>query len=411
MEWFPPERFPFVCQDIFKHFGAKDLLELSLVNKRWNDFVAGKRYVGKLELKIDKTMRKLSREDKKILLNSNRKYQHIKFEFVQDDLEFLLPFLANRAGSWKSVWLSAVGPIATAKWPEIFEIVASSVEELYIKDQSYIEESSTPAMTWWFPHLKHLNCSVRYNVFKHFIHVTSLVKFHWVEWTWGSTLDIRTILHNNHNLKDMRGNIDLALFDPISEIKFKLQKLDLYDETDDPAAPYFPFLKTQAETLESLDFSLELDQPLVDLILNMPRLTSLSAWTPILDATLEVPVNTTITSLEVWYQLTGDEQFGEEDITADERTAYQNLIRAVRNLKHFKCYEIDVELLRFLAQNVPALESLETRFFNVTRIPEGIVFPNIKKFKAMRFREDFEEPSDNFASLVKNQFRLIRDAR
>lgn len=138
-------------------------------------------------------------------------------------------------------------------------------------------------------------------------------------------------------------------------------------------------------------FHTQFDQVLLKLILSMPKLTSLGVMGPISDEVQELPQNTTISHLEVGL-------FGE--------MKFLTLIRALKGLKHLKNASINDQLLRCLARDVPALESIETRFFSVSRIHEEKIFPNIKEFKASYFMSNFEEPKgdSNFAELARKQF-------
>lgn len=62
-------------------------------------------------------------------------------------------------------------------------------------------------------------------------------------------------------------------------------------------------------------------------------------------------------------------------------------------LKKLKCDGMNDHSFIFLARAVPALESLEVLNFIVRRFPEGSIFPNIRNFKAEKFRKDFRVPS------------------
>lgn len=79
----------------------------------------------------------------------------------------------------------------------------------------------------------------------------------------------------------------------------------------------------------------------------------------------------------------------------------------MQNLKHFECYQIEDQEFLILARAAPALESLETKYFDVTRFPEGDIFPNISKFKARYFGQDMQEPTGDghFAALVREEMR------
>lgn len=101
-----------VCQHVFQHLNANELLEMSTVNRGWNEFVGDRPQIGELKLVIDQSERKLTKKEKNILKGSSRKYWNIKVDVFPRDGDFLLAFLAERAGFWKNVELMARGLVA-----------------------------------------------------------------------------------------------------------------------------------------------------------------------------------------------------------------------------------------------------------------------------------------------------------
>lgn len=202
---------------------------------------------------------------------------------------------------------------------------------------------------------------------------------------------------------------DFELFKHPSKFKFKLQKLSLDDLAPSAVGRLnlFFFLKTQAQTLESLEISWQPSPGYLQLILNMPRLSWLKTQIFEVDEAISsgrvtLPVNTTITSLEL-----------NQTNCHPEPIPYQILLRALRNLKHFKSENITDELFTALARDAPGLESIETFRFSVTRLPEGDIFPNIKDFKVKGgFVENSPLPTghNNFAVLARSSiisYRLL----
>lgn len=120
---------------------------------------------------------------------------------------------------------------------------------------------------------------------------------------------------------------------------------------------------------------------------------ALSDWGP------AVPMNKTITSLELTD--TSHEHF------LPTVVQFQTLIKALQSLKHYKCSELTEQTLLSLSRDVPALKSLETYVFDLTRFPEGNFFPNIGKFKAEFYHRDMPEPTqeNKFAALVAEDMR------
>lgn len=113
----------------------------------------------------------------------------------------------------------------------------------------------------------------------------------------------------------------------------------------------------------------------------------------------EFPVNTTVTSLEF-----------EDGVCKPNSETFETLIRALPNVKHFKCYVIMDNGLLALSRAAPTLESFEVKDFLISRLPEGDIFPDMKEFEVRgSFNEDLQEPTgdSNFEALV---IKAVRDA-
>lgn len=410
LEWFPK-----LCEYIFQHLSGKDLIQASAVNKEWYKLVAESKQMKKLTLVLEygnDEGKTLNDEAKDILKKSKRKYENIKlYCYSLKRCSFYKDFLAGKAGPWKSVTM--VDSYWNYDPSELLKIIEPTVEELSFAVPRYQETflmKVTSELT--FPRLKTLVCdSFKFNIFKYFDRCTSLVKFHWdtKEFESKTTPDILTILHNNHDLKDIHARTDMLPLE--HSFKFKLQKLRMGGRHAAFASENLllamqelnVFLATQAQTLESLEIDVYVKIPCFELILgSMPRLTSLSIHPWEYDREfdykqLTLPVNTTIVSLE----LKGTQN--------DPRN--QTLIRALPSLKHFKCFEIDSMMLKFLAKEVPGVESIQTDEFYVWSLPGEEIFPNIKKFKAVSLNEDMDEPTGDykFAAMVKKDLKVYKE--
>lgn len=282
-----------------------------------------------------------------------------------------------------------------AVWYEILEMIEPSVEKLSIVLDGCKKVPVDPR--WEFPELTSLNCLG--SQLMYFVRCTTLVKLKWSESRPGRDPRLLTILSNNSNLKEISAPAhDFASH----QYEFKLKK---YTIKSDPKITLNKrklclFLENQSESLESLEIKAKLNQPCLELILSsMPRLKSLSIdffWVQItiLNWRLGFPVNTSVESLELNYLRRDPNQM-----------SFDTLIRGLTNLKHLKCSKITDSDIIFLSREVPALESLETKNFNVTNLPTGNIFPNMRIFRADCFNEDMEVPlsEDNFATLISKE--------
>lgn len=405
-EWFPM----LLCQYVFQHFDGKELIEISTVTKKWNKLVGERKQAGKLKLVIAEDKRpNLTSEHKEVLKNSCRKYQHIEICIFQDDLEFLFDLLAKGAGLWKSVNISTYARLLRNAWPEILDIIEPTVEELTIADwYRSSSETSSVAAGLTFPCLKFLEVDVsNLNVFKYFVRVSSLSTFRCelpAREIPEATSGMRDLLCNNRNLKELCAIVpDGACLEHLNrEIKFKLRKLSVeYPEGVNSAHIFHVFLRAHVETLETLNIYVQLSQPLLQLILRMPRLKSLTIGSSLPEILAEdIPEfrdNTTIEFLEL-----------KNKIKVRERNAHQKLIRTMSSLKHLKYNTIDNELLSFLVKHAPALESLRTNYFSVSSLPAANVFPKLEVFEAV-FIDNLKELTvdHKFAQMVKSQMQLF----
>lgn len=361
-EWFPI----LVCQNVFKYLNGKDIIQASEVNTEWYKLSTEDQQVKKLKLKIEvRNQSNLNREAIAIVKSSKRNYQNIELYKLwytdSKDWRKIRHVLAARKGSWKSVNLYCKQSYTRDMFIDLFRTIESSVEELSIKRIPFEEDPAGIAdSTWTFPRLKTLYCfDWERDLLECFARCTSLVKFCCPSISDATRQDVLTLLHNSRNLKE------LILTYPDEELfaqtfQFKLKKLLIgrvcFEMTDSPN--FFNFLEPHAETLELLELPVEIKQESLELILNMPRLSSLSVHCiPSFNCSQTMPVNTSI--------------------------------------KHFKCYELDDGMLHYLAQTIPAVESLEVKFLIFTA-------PNIKK--VIHVASNFQEPAgSNFATLVKLQ--------
>lgn len=284
-------------------------------------------------------------EDKMILRSSKRRYQNISFD--TDNKDFFIEFLADRAGSWKFVYMNSLHTDDESTLHHVFDIISPSVEKLEIikmnaknlqvvhywtRSKKIVRGGGTK---WTFPMLKSLKCcksSDPYNYFKHFESCSTLTEFELFTFDQGPNLnrEVLPLLRNNPRLQelDVMAN-NWTLIEHSQDYQFKLRKLSL--NCDGGSADLLPhlyhFLETQAETLESLKIEfadVTLDQAFFELILiMMPRLTSLavSLWRineVILNWQGAFPVNETITTLDL--------NSRKED---EQLLSYQTLVRAM----------------------------------------------------------------------------------
>lgn len=362
------------------------MIEASRVNREWNKLCAESQQVAKLKLVFNNaTERRMNKSVVEMLKNSKRRFQNIEISHVSlSDPGFLLSIFADGAGSWKSVESKFCKSFDGDAWYRILQIIEPTVEELsVVQTQQRVSPIDADPM-WTFPCLKSLEVNVHeFNLFKYFVNCTSLVKLCWQSDDVGPAVkqSMLILLRNSRGLKELNAESDGRLL--AQPFEFKLQKLrisvKLFELNPENIAH---FLQSQAETLESLTILAKLDQACLKLILSqMPRLSSLTIDLRRIEKATsnddqELPKNMAVTTLELKET---------HQTEAQSQIPFQKLIAALPNLKHYKSSNINDEELRSLAQHVPTLESLVVDAYHVSRFPDRIMFPKLKKFKARSF--------------------------
>lgn len=320
---------------------------MTTVSRDWNNFIGERRQARKLRVCIDCNQRKLTPEWKNVLMNSKRSYENIKIEISwlnKKSLQFSLDFLREKSRPWKDVIISLPGFILSQRiFLKMLQIIERSLQKLQIRNllAQIPEEESNEVRRMMFPYLNSLSCLECGNsVFNYFVHVTSLIEFKFAiqRTEQQEVTSLHKILIKNQNLKNLEAcPRDSSFFDNLTQVKFKLQKLRIFllDYLEYSPA-ILQFLRNQEQTLEWINIQTLFDQQLVELLLGMPRLTSLGLGTFVSLGIENLPVNTRITSLELDQEKEHDE---------GEQIAFKRLIQALPKLKQIKCLEIEEENL------------------------------------------------------------------
>lgn len=411
------------CQEIFNHLDGKDIIQASIVNKEWYKFTAENQQAAKLKLVFNgNKYESMTEEVMDVLKNSKRNYQKIMFDHVQfNGSGFFSTILASKASSWKSVAFEFCGSYDEETLIKILQTIEPTVEELTIDWKCIIAQSHQERLqeikTWTFSKLKILSCKknvfriAEYSpeIFQYFHGCKNLTKLSWKMLDDEAMNSLATILSNNRHLKSLSlREKDWKLLEQASRLRFRLQQLELHRGSSANAPELlYSFLEAQAQTLQVLDFQVQLNEAFLWLILNMPRLKSLridflQVGDVISNCEHVLPVNRSIESLDL-YAINGEAQH-----------SYESFIKSMPNLKHLKCLYMNDEQFNFLTRQVPDLESIEANYFMVFTFPESNVFPNFKKFRAKNFpmKDLFEAPTgnDNFALLVRLEAEKNFDA-
>lgn len=384
------KRFPVeIWQEIFGKLEAKDLFELSLVNKKWNKIIFTSTHcMEKIKLKFESSS--MTPEEKKnLLLESSRQYENISVSGKIDKL--WEEFFHKGEHHWKYVRFCHCIFDSGESLMCIMESLEPTVEELRIV-RVKMPTPNRLNETLTFPKLKKLEVARFELALKMLAGCSTLTTFKY----WGKepgffceehgdaseTVEvIQQILHNNAELKDVclegfeiEGVFDEHLGD---NIIFRLQELQLHKGLylNIVASPFIAlFLETQFESLESLKVTVGLPMNAFDVIMRMPKLTLLEIepFNNLEWQFVQFPENNVIESLTIVGRALHTEE------------AMKTFLDALPNLKHLTVSEMGEDIFECLIQKCPNLESLQCSFgFGVSleRIVEGNVLPNLQKLE------------------------------
>lgn len=381
------------------------MIQVSAVNREWNKLAAESPQAEKLNFVFKNVDDFLpGSESMQILDNGKRKYQNIKVTGITIDgspkLQPLLKVL--KVKRWTSVSFSRCEFNNSETLSQMLDRIEPFVEEFSVTQSKHkLRESTSASPKWTFPRLKMLDCDLK-PITKLFRRCTNLVELRLRKEV--DRIATRTLLYENDDLKKLTLHVDNKLLHPAFDTKCELRSLELFLGWPLLDRVLCSFLETHAQSLKALKADGELQPSCLQLVLTgMPRLTSFATRfffiaQAILSWQQPFPVNTTITTLELKYDIR-------------DKVAFESFLEALQGLKHFKCDLIRDETFDSLIRHASALESLSVKYFNVSRFPEGFtsrfIFPNIKTFTAMWFRLGLQEPTGDghFAEMAAKAMR------
>lgn len=415
-EWFPI----LVCQNIFNHLPAQDLLEATLVNKEWNEIIGktkGCMRKVRLVFKWEKS-EQLTPEIRNILRNSDRKYENLGLTGVEMD-DFFKDIIEKVP--WKTLTTSRVKFPTKSSLMNMLERIEPLIEELIINEPTVLSNQNHDKFlvalvrTLKFPRLRilHSNSCDREVFSMAFVNCANLEVFHFKK-HWNLVDDaselIKPILRNNRQLKDLKiesSGLELIFDDDIwKRVEFKLTKLILnryVNRHQDELHDLTRFLEVQSSSLETLSMCAGITERCMQVVYSMPKLKYLKF--PLFDGTawnlnwpqLDLPISQSIEKLRIC------DMNGRQAIM-------EALVRSLPNLKCLTVTELTDDAVIFLSATVPRLEVLFTALIDLKIRPDADVFPVLKKFHADAIKTSFELSTEagNFERLLAKAQQLLR---
>lgn len=406
VQFFPEE----ICRNIFKKLSVEDLLNASLVCWQWYDLIArSPECMSKMRLNFSyDTSQVLTKIIKKILEESPRRYEAVKFSRHSKLIGCVTEILASREG-WKSVEITRITFSNSSECMKLLAAIEPDVEELKMEIvlvDNIDEEDPKASMS--FPKLKVLMGK--------YIHVSiycmalenckTLQEFDFsiIDHSTKSIEVTKNMLRRNKNLKKLTVSCDfLSTFfseNLSANIEFKLTSFDaqvIYNFTDTHKLHLKLFLESQMQHLETLSLGYWMGQEALEMIFHMMKLKKLifkgfhGGGTATDWKNIKFHKNHTVTTLHL----------NEWNSQAD---FLKTFFLALPNLRSLKLLSITDESLACIATAFPNLETLRSDQFDVSSIPEKDVLPKLKYFSSQAFRHNLKSAENqeigNFAKLV-----------
>lgn len=360
---------------ILRHFSARELKNLTLVSKSWNENVSSSR-------SFNQIVPFIYHEDKEdfyallsIFLENERNYKNITLNL--NNFSFADSFEKCPTLSFTSVKYSyGILPMTLAPITKIEENVKLLDLNRIICET---EEMNFDNFELKFPRLEKLSLHCNYGNINLIFKNCENLKF--LNFHQRSNVDsnevLARLLRNNKKLENLRLNLKHAelIKEAIADSKFKLKKLTF--ESDENFSQSLKqalckILKTQKNSIENLIVDRWCGLDALQNIFNMPKLKSLSINIDHGDENIFdilLPSNPSVITLSV------------EEAKPDS-VLVRRIFKSVPNLKVYKTVLMLHEEMLELEKRCKNLEEIYAENFYVNSIPKNF-FGNIKKFRTM----------------------------
>lgn len=380
-----------VMENVLSYFRGNDLLKLSLINKKWYDFIASSpSCMSKIRIHITEYFlsekRPFLSKDLMGILKTGRKYQHLSIACIEGYNSRTQQFssvhkLLMASFKWKSVSLVKHYFNDEMDLVDFLGLVEPSVERLELRDVKIQEFVGACDPNFKFFKLKTLLlanvCNFIHREF--FKNVTKLENYA------VSTEDflppfvdhseevrervhcIKKILLNNPSMLSLELFIDQADFDHmfidrgfVDSTKFNLRALMFGNfkkaHNNFQIGNFARFLRLHAHSIEHIFFSCCLGNTILEVVINgMSNLKSLSIeqdrsnrMENALVNDLKLTPNQTIETLDIW---------------TPSNQLVAAILKSLPNLKHLETGTINQNVLEVLAQHNQKIRSIRVDFF------------------------------------------------
>lgn len=341
----PIEVFPLeIVELMFTFLSGKELLNKTLVNRVWNNFIGNSRKcMEKLKLKISPFKNQNSLE----ILGTQRQHVNLDccLEFSADCLEKVI----SLSQQWKSVEVYKLQCRSTNQLHAVMRKIEATVENLGLIGFMINSDEEPAAASFSFKKLKtltimHNKLPVPLSIFQTSPLLTSL--------TVRGNYDISIIDFMKQHDKLSRLSTDIECFDiifssNIQDFKFKLKKFIVSNDCSPQRSSveaFKRFLVSQADTIENFQANEWCD---IETVFKMKNLKNLRLVGFNLPGSFELLKNNSLETLDV------------TNLDGAISTLDRFLI-ATPNLKHIRMRCINEGLAKFIIENVKKLQTIST---------------------------------------------------
>ncbi|XP_070499482.1 uncharacterized protein [Chironomus tepperi] len=400
------------CEEIFSYLSVKELLNCSLLNKSYYDFIAKTpSFMKRIKIRLH-IHHNLVLEDYKLLkiLNeSTRRYQ--RFESINLTIDFFNAYI--KLPNLKSIKIRGIGLLSECELVPFNTGINVNIEELILErfnGNLLLKVNSHRLSCHNFPTLRRLELHyVPPFIFRYYSDCSNLTE---LKVTGKRDEHFYNLLRLNTQLKKLTivtDAIDNYFDEDLTKfIQFKLtyfEARDIYNLTVNCIENFKLFIQKQMNTLEEINLGDWIAANIVRMIFHMPRLKKLT-FKGFHNVEEHVRMNEmdfhrsqTITTLHLI------DTFSRADILHAFTVACPKVI-------HLKLYALQKDALLYLTQTIPNLQTLSVDLLEIKEFSNDCDFAHLKDFKMKVYNRDLqfsEAINNNFENLVKKEIERIEN--
>lgn len=397
------------CEEILSYLSVKDLMNLSLVNKRYYDFIAKSTRCMK-RVKIYLNIFNIKNDDyNAIQIVNDSKRNYVNIELYDFSFDIINSLILNPR--FKTIKMKRVLLYDAEEYEKFFSRICSTIEELKLERYNDIHRANTDiSLNIDFPKLHHLELHYMPHFFYQTFSQCSTLRE--LKITGKRDPQFYNILRLNPHLKKLAivtNNISNFFEEDVTKfIEFKLlyfEARDIYNLTRTCIDNFKRFLESQINSLEEIDLGDWIDSDIVAKIFHMPRLKTLTFKG---FHNVEEHINMSEINFHQSKKITTLNLID----TFSKFEILQAFVRACPNVCQLKLYSLKMDALIFLSRTLPNLKTLSVDIFEIETLNNECDFVHLKDFTMKVCHKNLHLPessNNNFQNLVKKAIVKIEE--